>query len=76
MPAYLIVHPREQRKDGSKDDILIEGDDLKLAVTDGWAVFTDQHGICLAIPAGLGAQIQRVDEPQGTDHPEPAPQKE
>lgn len=71
MPAYLIVHPREQRKDGSKDDVLIEGDDLKLTVTDGWAIFTDQHGICLAIPAGLGAQIQRVDDAQ-----EPAPQKE
>lgn len=75
MPRYLIVHPREQRKDGSKDDVLIEGDDLTLAVTDGWAVFTDQDGICLAIPAGLGAQIQRVDEPQDPNQ-EPAPQKE
>ncbi|CAL9650111.1 hypothetical protein [Streptomyces sp. enrichment culture] len=71
MPAYLIIHPREQRK----DDALIEGDDLRLAVADGWAVFIDQHGICLAIPAGLGAQIQRVDEQQEPDQ-EPAPQKE
>jgi hypothetical protein len=70
VPRYLIVHPREQRK----DDALIEGDDLHLAVTDGWAIFTDQHGICLAIPAGLGAQVQRVDEPR--DNEEPAPQKE
>jgi hypothetical protein len=70
VPRYLIIHPREQRK----DDALIEGDDLHLAVTDGWAIFTDQHGICLAIPTGLGAQIQRVDEPQDTE--EPAPQKE
>ena len=72
MPAYLIVHPREQRK----DDVLIEDPHLTLTVTDGWAVFTDKDGICLAIPAGLGAHIQRVDEPQDTDQPEPAPQKE
>jgi hypothetical protein len=72
MPRYLIVHPREQRK----EDILIEDPHLTLTVTDGWAVFTDQAGICLAIPAGLGAQVQRVDEPQDTDQPEPAPQKE
>jgi len=72
VPAYLIVHPREQRR----EDVHIEGDDLRLAVTDGWAVFSDHAGICLAIPAGLGAQVQRVDEPQAPDHPEPAPQKE
>ena len=71
MPAYLIVHPREQRK----DDVLIEDPHLALTVVDGWAVFTDQDGICLAIPAGLGAHIQRVDEDQDTDQ-EPAPQKE
>ncbi|WP_030757248.1 hypothetical protein [Streptomyces sp. NRRL F-5135] len=69
MPAYLIVHPREQRK----DDILVEDPHLTLTVTDGWAVFTDQYGICLAIPTGLGAQIQRVDEEQADL--EPAPQK-
>lgn len=63
MPAYLIVHPREQRR----EDVHIEDPHLTLTVTDGWAVFTDQDGICLAIPAGLGAQIQRVDEPQDTD---------
>lgn len=71
MPAYLIVHPREQRK----DDVLVEDPHLTLAVTDGWAVFTDQDGICLAVPAGLGAQIQRVDAPQASDQ-QPAPQKE
>jgi hypothetical protein len=71
VPAYLIVHPREQRK----DDVLIEDPHLALTVVDGWAVFTDQDGICLAIPAGLGAHIQRVDEDQDTDQ-EPAPQKE
>jgi hypothetical protein len=72
VPAYLIVHPREQRR----EDVLIEGDDLTLTVTDGWALFTDQHGICLAIPAGLGAQVQRVDEPHDPAHLEPAPPKE
>jgi hypothetical protein len=72
MTRYLIVHPREQRK----EDILIEDPHLTLTVTDGWAVFTDHAGICLAIPAGLGAQIQRVDEEQAPAHEEPAPQKE
>jgi hypothetical protein len=72
MPAYLIVHPREQRR----EDIHIEGEDLALTVTDGWAVFTDTVGICLAIPAGLGAQVQRVDEPPDSDQHEPAPQRE
>ena len=72
MPAYLIVHPREQRK----DDVLIEDPHLALTVADGWAVFTDEDGICLAIPAGLGAHIQRVDEDQSPAHQEPAPQKE
>jgi hypothetical protein len=72
VPAYLIVHPREQRR----EDVLIEGDDLTLTVVDGWAVFSDHAGICLAIPAGLGAQVQRVDEPQDPGPPEPAPQKE
>ncbi|MGW9399338.1 hypothetical protein [Streptomyces sp. NPDC055642] len=72
MPAYLIVHPREQRK----EDVLVEDPHLELTVTDGWAIFTDHAGICLAIPAGLGAQIQRVDEEQAPGHEEPAPQKE
>lgn len=71
VPAYLIVHPREQRR----EDVHIEGADVTLTVTDGWAIFTDHAGICLAIPAGLGAQVQRVDEPQDTSQ-EPAPPKE
>lgn len=71
MPAYLIVHPREQRK----DDVLVEDPHLALTVADGWAIFTDHQGICLAVPAALGAQIQRVDEDQDPDQ-EPAPQKE
>ena len=42
MPAYLIQHPAEQRR----EDILIEDDDLTLAFTGGWAVFADGHGVC------------------------------
>lgn len=58
MPAYLIVHPREQRK----DDILVEDDDLTLRFEAGWAILSDANGTCLAIPSGQGASIQRVDE--------------
>lgn len=72
VPAYLIVHPPEKRK----ADVLVEDPQLALTVADGWAVFSDHDGICLAIPAGLGAHIQRVDEPQDPVHQEPAPQKE
>ncbi|GHD70179.1 hypothetical protein GCM10010317_076930 [Streptomyces mirabilis] len=69
MPAYLIVHPRGQKK----DDVLIEGDDLTLTFQAGWAVLTDAHGPCLAIPSGQGASIQRVDEPAlNTELPDPA----
>lgn len=67
MPAYLIVHPAGQRR----DDILLEDDPLTVDFEGGWAVFRDGNGICLAIPAMLGAQIQRVDADR-----EPAPQKE
>lgn len=67
MAAYLIQHPAEQRR----EDILIEDPDLTLTFDAGWAVFTDTQGICLAIPCGQGAHIQRVDQDQ-----EPAPQKE
>jgi hypothetical protein len=69
MPAYLIQHPAEQRR----EDILIEDPSLALTFEGGWAVFTDGQGICLAIPAGQGAHIQRVDEDQEQG---PAPQKE
>ncbi|MFF9624270.1 hypothetical protein [Streptomyces griseosporeus] len=67
MPRYLIVHPRDQRR----DDVLVEGSDLELFFTAGWAVLSDTGGVCLAIPSGQGASIQRVDEEQ-----EPAPQEE
>jgi hypothetical protein len=66
MPRYLIVHPRDQRR----DDALVEGDDLELHFISGWAVLSDTDGICLAVPCGQGASIQRVDDSQ-----EPAPQE-
>lgn len=66
MPAYLIIHPREQHR----DDIRIAGDDLTLDFEAGWAIFTDQHGPALAIPCGQGASIQRDDDPE--DHAEGA----
>jgi hypothetical protein len=72
VPAYLIVHPREQRK----DDILIEADDLTLTFNAGWAILSDTRGPCLAIPAGQGAHIQRVDDQQNPTSEEPAPPQE
>lgn len=71
MPAYLIVHPRDQRR----DDVLIEDPTLTLSFEAGWAILADNAGICLAIPSGQGASIQRVDEHQDPEQ-EPAPQKE
>lgn len=58
MPAYLVIHSRGQKR----DDVLIEGDDVTLAFAAGWAILSDSHGPCLAIPSGQGASIQRVDE--------------
>lgn len=63
MPRYLIAHPRDQHA----DDILVEGDDLTLEFTAGWAVLSDTDGTCYAIPCGHGASIQRIDS-----EPEPA----
>lgn len=63
MPAYLIVHPREQRR----DDVLIEADDLTLRFETGWAILADSQGVCLAIPSEQGASIQRVDQPAEPD---------
>lgn len=66
MPAYLIVHPRDHKR----DDVLIEDPALTLRFDAGWAVLADDRGVCLAIPCGQGASIQRVDDAQ-----EPAPQE-
>lgn len=59
MPAYLVIHPREQHR----DDLRIEADDLTLTFEAGWAILADSRGVCLAIPSGQGASIQRDDEP-------------
>lgn len=67
MPTYLVIHPHGQKK----DDVLIEGDDITLAIQGGWAVLSDARGPCLAIPSGQGASIQRVDQ-QPEDHAEGA----
>ncbi len=72
MPAYLIVHPRDQRR----DDVLIEDPALTLRFEAGWAVLADATGVCLAIPSGQGASIQRVDEHEEPEDQEPAPAKE
>lgn len=66
MPRFLIRHPGKQ-----SDDVLVEDPALTLTFENGWAVFADTAGTCLAIPAEAGAHIERVDE-----HQEPAPQKE
>jgi hypothetical protein len=66
VPRFLIIHPHDQRQ----DDILIEDPVLTLRFEAGWAILADDRGVCLAIPSGQGASIQRVDEEQ-----EPAPQE-
>lgn len=58
MPAYLIVHPRDQKR----DDVLIEDPALTLRFEAGWAILSDAGGVCLAVPCGQGASIQRVDD--------------
>ncbi|GAA2803037.1 hypothetical protein VO63_05160 [Streptomyces showdoensis] len=58
MPAYLIQHPTEKRR----EDVLVEDPELTLAFQGEWAVFSDANGVCLAIPSAQQAHIQRVDE--------------
>ncbi|MGW2223796.1 hypothetical protein [Streptomyces formicae] len=67
MPAYLIVHPRDQRK----DDAVIQADDLTLTIQGSWAILSDRDGICLAIPSGQGASIQRIDDDPDGEGPTP-----
>lgn len=69
MPAYLVIHPRDQRR----DDLRLSGDDLTLRFEAGWAIFTDNQGDCLAIPSGQGASIQRDDEPMPEEEPAGSP---
>lgn len=72
MPAYVIIHPAGQRR----DDLVLQDEPLTIEFNGGWAIFSDGNGICTAIPAALGARIERVDEPQDTGDQEPAPAKE
>lgn len=65
MPRYLITYPK-----GRGEDVLAEDEHLDLAIVHGWAVLTDQHGACLALPAHAGATITRIDEPEDKQHEE------
>lgn len=62
MPRYLITYPK-----GQGEDVLVEDEQLELAIVQGWAVLTDQDGTCLAIPADAGATITRIDEADAAD---------
>ena len=57
MPAYLIQHPADKRR----EDVLVEDPNLTLTFQGEWAVFSDAEGVCLAIPSAQQAYIQRVD---------------
>lgn len=72
MPRFLIRHPAGKQR----EDILVSDPALTLHFADGWAIFKDIAGICLAIPAEAGAHIERVDEHQSPDDQEPAPSEE
>lgn len=67
MPAYLIRHAKAQQ-----GDVLVEDPALALTIRDGWAILTDRHGICVAIPTEHVAGIQRVDEAHDV---KPAPEE-
>ncbi|MFF8784825.1 hypothetical protein [Streptomyces sp. NPDC015125] len=56
MTTYLVVHPK-----GKGEDVLVQDDHLTLAFERGWAILSDQHGPCMAIPADRGATITRID---------------
>lgn len=67
MPAYLVQH-----RNGQRGDILIEDPNLTLTFSGNWAIFTDNNGPYLAIPAEQAAGIQRVD-PEDPKQPEDQP---
>ena len=76
MPAYLVIHAERHG-----DDTLIEDPNLTVEFVDGWVLFKDRdplkpNRVALAFPAVQVAQVKRVDEPRGPEHPEPAPAKE
>lgn len=76
MPRYLIVHAERRG-----EDTVIEDHNLIVEFVDGWVLFKDRDllkeaRVALAIPAIQVLRIERVDEEQDPDQPEPAPQKE
>ena len=76
MPAYLVIHAERQR-----DDTLIEDPDLTVEFVEGWVLFKDRdlikpNRVAIAIPAAQVRRVERVDEEETPDQPEPAPQKE
>ncbi|WP_338683923.1 hypothetical protein QD712_25780 [Streptomyces acidiscabies] len=61
MPAYRILRLNEHR-----DELIIQGDDLKLTFADGWAILTDSNGIAYAVPDAQKTSIERIDpQPDG-----------
>ncbi|WP_381801165.1 hypothetical protein [Streptomyces niveus] len=62
MPRYLITYPK-----GQGEGILVEDGHLELAIAQGWAVLSDQHGVCLAVPSHAGATITRIDDTDESD---------
>lgn len=65
MPRYLVTYPK-----GKGEDILVEDDQLTLAIDGEWAMLTDQLGPCLVIPVHAGATITRIDVPEDDQHEE------
>ncbi|MCX5202478.1 hypothetical protein OG897_13600 [Streptomyces sp. NBC_00237] len=62
MTRYLITYPK-----GQGEDVLVEDEQLELTIAQGWAVLTDQHGACVALPSHAGATITRIDEADAAD---------
>ncbi|MFE4857368.1 hypothetical protein [Streptomyces sp. NPDC056670] len=58
MPAYVISQPGQ-----SGEEVVIEDQQLTVDFQSGWALFSDDNGLCFALPDDLGATIQRVDNP-------------
>lgn len=56
MTAYHVLFP-----DRPGDSMAVDGDDLTLTTNGSWALITDTNGIALAIAAGPGITIQRID---------------
>ncbi|CAL9665388.1 hypothetical protein SUDANB1_07184 [Streptomyces sp. enrichment culture] len=76
MGAYLVVHAERRG-----DDTVVEDPNLVVEFVDGWVLFKDRdlikdNRVALAIPAAQVLRVERVDEPQAPNCPEPAPQKE